>query len=165
MTQSLRQVPFLLLHPLQSLADIITIKEALVPPLGGGPKVVLTWAPHIKPLPQCVANSFAQWINKWDVADFVITHPEGYELSKNFTKGIHISHNQDEALEDADFVYVKNWSGYTDYGKILSKGEGWMLTNKKMALTNNGKVMHCLPVRRGVELSDELIDGKNSLII
>jgi N-succinyl-L-ornithine transcarbamylase len=127
-------------------------------------KIVLTWAPHVKPLPQCVANSFAQWINAWGEADFVITHPEDYELSKEFTKGATIKTDQDEALKNADFVYVKNWSTYTDYGKIYCNDPGWMLTNEKLKLTNNAKVMHCLPVRRNVELSDEILDGPNSLV-
>jgi N-succinyl-L-ornithine transcarbamylase len=157
------------LHPLQSLTDIITIQESLQnsPPVGGSggkPKVVLTWAPHVKPLPQCVANSFSQWVNAWGKADFVITHPEDYELSEEFTKGATITHNQNEALKDADFVYVKNWSTFTDYGKIYESDPRWMLTNKKLELTNNAKVMHCLPVRRNVELSDEILDGKNSIV-
>ena len=154
------------LHPLQSLADIITIKEQLAKKeiKGRKPKVVLTWAPHIKPLPQCVANSFAQWVNAWDGADLVITHPEGYELDEQFTKGASITTNQDEALEGADFVYVKNWSAYKDYGKVLCNGEGWMLTNKKLDTTNGAKVMHCLPLRRNVELSDEVLDGPHSLV-
>ncbi len=157
------------LHPLQSLTDIITIQETLLntPPaggVGGKPKIVLTWAPHVKPLPQCVANSFSQWTNAWGKADFVITHPEDYELSEEFTKGATITHNQDEALKNADFVYVKNWSTFTDYGKIYESDPSWMLTNKKLAQTNNAKVMHCLPVRRNVELSDEILDGKNSII-
>ena len=154
------------LHPLQSLADIITIKEQLTqkPLSGKKPKVVLTWAPHIKPLPQCVANSFAQWVNAWDGADLVITHPEGYELDEQFTKGACITTNQEEALADADFVYVKNWSAYNDYGKVLSDGEGWMLTNEKLSNTNDAKVMHCLPLRRNVELSDEILDGPSAII-
>ncbi len=155
------------LHPLQSLTDIITIKEVLqTSPLGAGgkPKIVLTWAPHVKPLPQCVANSFSQWINAWGQANFVITHPEDYELNEEFTKGASITHDQDEALKDADFVYVKNWSTYTDYGKIYSNDPEWMLTSEKLKLTNNAKVMHCLPVRRNVELSDEILDSKNSLV-
>ncbi len=155
------------LHPLQSLTDIITIQEHLnSSPLGAGgkPKIVLSWAPHVKPLPQCVANSFSQWINTWGNADFVITHPEDYELSEEFTKGATITHNQNEALKDADFVYVKNWSTYNDYGKIYESDPKWMLTNKKLELTNNAKVMHCLPVRRNVELSDEILDGPNSII-
>lgn len=155
------------LHPLQSLTDIITIKESLNnSPSGGGskPKVVLTWAPHVKPLPQCVANSFAQWINAWGQADFVITHPEDYELDEQFTKGATITLNQEEALKDADFVYVKNWSTYNDYGKIYTNDPKWMLKNKRWELTNNAKVMHCLPVRRNVELSDEILDGPNSIV-
>lgn len=153
------------LHPLQSLTDVITITENYKPQTTNHkPKIVLTWAPHIKPLPQCVANSFAQWINAWGNADFVVTHPEDYELSEEFTKGAVITHNQDEALKDADFVYVKNWSTYTDYGKIYESDPRWMLTNKKLAQTNNAKVMHCLPVRRNVELSDEILDGPNSLV-
>ena len=155
------------LHPLQSLTDIITIKEQMLlfPPLGGrGLKIVLTWAPHIKPLPQCVANSFAQWINAWGEVDFVITHPEDYELSETFTKGATITLDQDEALKDADFVYVKNWSTYTDYGRIYCNDPKWMLTPEKLIHTNNAKVMHCLPVRRNVELSDEILDGANSLV-
>jgi N-succinyl-L-ornithine transcarbamylase len=125
---------------------------------------VLTWAPHVKPLPQCVANSFAQWITAWGEADFVVTHPEGYELDEQFTKGATITHQQDEALKNADYVYVKNWSSYNDYGQILCRDNSWMLTAEKLKLTNNAKVMHCLPVRRNVELSDEILDGPNSII-
>jgi N-succinyl-L-ornithine transcarbamylase len=156
------------LHPLQSLTDVITIQEEIgnrQPATGNSkPKIVLTWAPHVKPLPQCVANSFAQWINAWGEAEFVITHPEGYELADEFTRGAVITHNQDEALKNADFVYVKNWSSYNNYGQILSTDQSWMLTNKKLQLTNDAKVMHCLPVRRNVELSDEILDGPNSII-
>jgi N-succinyl-L-ornithine transcarbamylase len=154
------------LHPLQSLTDIITITEELKKSKikNQKSKIVLSWAPHVKPLPQCVANSFAQWINAWGQADFVITHPEDYELSEEFTKGATITHNQDEALKDADFVYVKNWSTYNDYGKIYESDPKWMLTNKKLQLTNDAKVMHCLPVRRNVELSDEILDGPNSIV-
>jgi len=153
------------LHPLQSLTDIITITEELNKwEKPHKPKIVLTWAPHVKPLPQCVANSFSQWINAWDKSDFVITHPEDYELSDEFTKGATITHNQEEALKDADFVYVKNWSTYNDYGKIYESDPKWMLTNKKLQLTNNAKVMHCLPVRRNVELSDEVLDGPSSIV-
>lgn len=158
------------LHPLQSLTDIITMQEYMQLPAqaarfaGRKPRVVLTWAPHVKPLPQCVANSFAQWVNAWGEADFVITHPEDYELSETFTRGARIEYNQDEALKNADFVYVKNWSTFTDYGKIYTNDPEWMLTNEKLALTNAARVMHCLPVRRNVELSDEILDGQNSLV-
>ena len=158
------------LHPLQSLTDIITIEESLTPnpspqvEKGKKPKIVLTWAPHVKALPQCVANSFSQWMNAWGKADFVITHPEDYELDEKFTRGATITHNQDEALKNADFVYVKNWSTYNDYGKIYCNDPEWMLTNEKLKLTNNAKVMHCLPVRRNVELSDEVLDGPHSIV-
>ena len=150
------------LHPLQSLTDVITIKETFREPRR--PKIVLTWAPHVKPLPQCVANSFAQWINAWGEAEFVITHPNGYELAEQFTNGANIVHDQNEALKEADYIYVKNWSAYQDYGQVLSTDPSWMLTNDKLKLTNNAKVMHCLPVRRNVELSDEILDGPNSII-
>jgi N-succinyl-L-ornithine transcarbamylase len=153
------------LHPLQSLTDILTITECLKnTPEIKKPKIVLTWAPHVKPLPQCVANSFAQWINAWGKAEFVITHPEDYELDIRFTKGARILHNQDAALKDADFVYVKNWSTYNDYGKMYTNDPEWMLTNEQLHLTNNAKVMHCLPVRRNVELSDEVLDGPQSIV-
>ena len=150
------------LHPLQSLTDIITISETFKEKRK--PKIVLSWAPHVKALPQCVANSFSEWVNAWGGADFTITHPEDYQLDEAFTKGATITHNQDEALKDADFVYVKNWSTYHDYGRIYCNDPGWMLSNKKLALTNNAKVMHCLPVRRNVELSDEILDGPNSIV-
>jgi len=150
------------LHPLQSLTDIITITETIKE--NRKPKIVLTWAPHVKPLPQCVANSFSQWVKAWGKADFVITHPQDYELSEEFTRGATITHNQDEALENADFVYVKNWSMFNDYGKIYESDPGWILTNKKLAQTNNAKVMHCLPVRRNVELSDEVLDSPSSIV-
>ncbi len=154
------------LHPLQSLTDIVTITEVMQNPKSEirNPKIVLTWAPHVKALPQCVANSFAQWVNAWGEGDFIITHPEDYELSEKFTKGATITHNQDEALKDADIVYVKNWSTYNDYGKIYENDPRWMLTEKKIKLTNNAKVMHCLPVRRNVELSDEVLDSANSIV-
>jgi N-succinyl-L-ornithine transcarbamylase len=155
------------LHPLQSLTDIITIKEQM--DLSGAfktkkPKVVLSWAPHIKPIPQCVANSFSEWVNAWGEADFVITHPVGYELSTEYTNGATITNDQDAALNDADFVYVKNWSSFNDYGKVLCTDAAWMLTPEKLAVTNDAKVMHCLPVRRNVELSDAILDGANSLV-
>ena len=150
------------LHPLQSLTDLITITENLKEKRR--PKIVLTWAPHVKALPQCVANSFAQWINAWGHADFVITHPEDYELDPAFTKGAAITHDQDYALKDADFVYVKNWSTYNDYGRIYCNDPEWMLTTEKLNATNHAKVMHCLPVRRNVELSDEVLDGFSSIV-
>jgi len=150
------------LRPLQSFTDIITITEVFKEQRK--PKIVLTWAPHIKPIPQCVANSFAQWVNAWDQADFVIANPQGYNLDKKYTAGATIEHDQEKALEGADFVYVKNWSSYEDYGKVLADNKHWMLTNKHLAPSNNAKVMHCLPVRRNVELSDEVLNGTNSLV-
>ena len=153
------------LNTLQSLTDILTITECLQNSPGiTKPKIVLTWAPHVKPLPQCVANSFAQWINAWGKADFVITHPEDYDLDPRFTNGARILHNQDAALKDADFVYVKNWSTYKDYGKMYTNDPEWMLSNEQLLLTNQAKVMHCLPVRRNVELSDEVLDGLHSIV-
>jgi N-succinyl-L-ornithine transcarbamylase len=150
------------LHPLQSLADVITIKESWKEKRK--PKVVLTWAPHVKPLPQCVANSFSQWMNAWGESEFVITHPAGYALNEDYSCNAHVTNNQDEALKDADFIYVKNWSSYEDYGQILSNDPSWMLTLDKLKNTNNAKVMHCLPVRRNVELSDEVLDSAHSII-
>ncbi|MEO7835867.1 MAG: acetylornithine carbamoyltransferase, partial [Ginsengibacter sp.] len=152
------------LHPLQSLTDIITISERLPVKDKIKPKVVLTWAPHVKPLPQCVANSFAEWVNTWGHANFVIAHPPGYDLDSRFTKGAELTNDQTYALKDADFVYVKNWSSYQDYGKIVPVENDWLLNNKKLEITNNAKVMHCLPVRRNVELSDEILDSENSII-
>lgn len=149
------------LHPLQSLADVITIREEWKEKRR--PKVVLTWAPHIKPLPQAVSNSFSEWMCKADV-DFTITHPKEYELDTKFTTGANIIHDQQEALQHADFIYVKNWSAYKEYGKILCTDSSWMLTNEKLKITNSAKVMHCLPVRRNVELSDEVLDGPNALV-
>jgi len=148
-------------HPLQSLADLITIEELKTRKC---PKVVLTWAPHIKPLPQAVPNSFAEWMCKADV-NFVITHPAGYELSTDFTQGATITHNQDEAIADADFIYVKNWSAYEPYGQIFGENLDWMLTNDRLKITNNAKVMHCLPVRRDLELSSEILDGPSSIVV
>ncbi|AMQ01155.1 N-acetylornithine carbamoyltransferase [Pedobacter cryoconitis] len=153
-------------HPLQSLADLVTIKETWEGTTK--PKVVLAWAPHIKALPQAVPNSFAEWMCKAqqeDMLDFTIVQPEGYELSEDFTPGAHITHNLQEALEDADYIYVKNWSSYKEYGKILPYPEGWMLNNELLKGTNDAKVMHCLPVRRDLELSSEVLDGPNSLVI
>jgi N-succinyl-L-ornithine transcarbamylase len=150
-------------HPLQSLADLITITELKKV---ARPKVVLTWAPHIKPLPQAVPNSFAEWMCRADV-DFVIAHPKGYELSEDFTSGATITHDQQEALTGADFVYVKNWSAYEPYGEMPGLGnyDNWMLTNESLEISNNAQVMHCLPVRRNLELSDEILDGPHSIVI
>ena len=150
-------------HPLQAFADLITIEEHK---RSERPKVVLTWAPHPKSLPQAVPNSFAQWMNAADY-DFVITHPEGYELAPQFAGNARIEYNQDKALEGADFVYAKNWSAYADphYGQILSKDMSWTIDDRKMALTNNGFFMHCLPVRRNMIVTDSVIESPNSLVI
>lgn len=153
-------------HPLQSLADCITITENWhfdKLSVNRKPKVVLTWAPHIKPIAHAVGNSFAEWMQEMDV-DFVIANPEGYDLDKNFTKDVKVIHDQEEALKDADFIYVKNWSSFDDYAKMPEVKDNWMLTNEKLENTNQAKVMHCLPVRRNVELSDEVMDGENSII-
>ncbi|MEY3819953.1 MAG: hypothetical protein RL337_134 [Bacteroidota bacterium] len=153
------------LHPLQSLTDLMTIQESMAETqLNKKPKVVLTWAPHVKALPQCVANSFAQWVTAANFADVVIAHPAGYELSDTYTKGATITNDQAAALEGADFVYVKNWSSYTDYGKVFCTDPAWMLTANSLKHSNNAKVMHCLPVRRNVELSDEILDSPQSLV-
>jgi N-succinyl-L-ornithine transcarbamylase len=149
------------LHPLQSFADIITIDELKTM---HKPKIVLTWAPHPKALPQAVANSFIEWVRKTDV-DLVITNPKGFDLSSQYTDGIEIIHDQDEALRNADFVYAKNWSSFDDYGKIGREFTDWTITKEKMNLTNNGKFMHCLPVRRNMVVSDEVIDSENSLVL
>ena len=149
------------LHPLQSLADAITIKENWKG--NSKPKVVMTWAPHIKALPQAVPNSFAEWMTKQDV-DFTITHPQGYELCEDFTKGANIEYDQNKALQNADYVYVKNWSSYQDYGAMPDVKGNWMMDLNKYHLTNQAGIMHCLPVRRDVELSSKLIDHPNSLI-
>jgi len=153
------------LHPLQSLTDLITIQESIAATqLIKKPKVVLTWAPHVKALPQCVANSFAQWMTAANFAEVVITHPAGYELAESYTKGATITHDQAAAIEGADFVYVKNWSSYNDYGKVFCTDPAWMLTTNSLKHSNNAKVMHCLPVRRNVELSDEILDSPHSLV-
>jgi N-succinyl-L-ornithine transcarbamylase len=152
-------------HPLQSLTDLITIQEYKKRPR---PKVVLSWAPHVKPLPQAVPNSFSEWMcraQKEGLLDFVITHPEGYELAPDFTNGATVTHNQYNALTDADFVYVKNWSCYREYGKILTDDPSWMLTPETLKITSEAKVMHCLPVRRGLELSSAILDGQDSLVV
>ena len=151
-------------HPLQSLTDIITINDYLPVKNKVKPKIVLTWAPHVKPLPQCVANSFCEWINAWNMSDFTIVHPAGYELAENFTGHAHITNDQAQALKDADFVYVKNWSSYKEYGKVEENANDWMLTKEKLSITNDAKVMHCLPVRRNIELSDEVLDSVNSIV-
>ncbi|GAB3226381.1 acetylornithine carbamoyltransferase [Algoriphagus aestuariicola] len=148
-------------HPLQSLADQITIQEHLE--AKKKPKVVLAWGPHIKAIPHAVANSFAEWTLGMG-HELTITHPAGYELDEQFTKGATIEYNQAEALRDADFVYVKNWSGFNDYGKIISTDPSWMLTEKHFKHAKSAKVMHCLPVRRNLELSDEILDGARSLV-
>jgi len=145
-------------HPLQALADAITIEEFKT---NSRPKVVLTWAPHPRVLPHAVANSFIGMMQKLDV-DFIITHPEGYELNPNITKDTPILYNQEDALRNADFVYTKNWSSYNDYGKILSQDNNWMMTQSKLG---NAKFMHCLPVRRNVVVEDAVLDGDNSIVI
>ncbi len=150
-------------HPLQSLADIFTIEKYKRSPR---PKVVLTWAPHPRALPQAVANSFAEWATKCDY-DVVITHPKGYELDEKFTQGATIVYDQDEAFKDADFIYAKNWSPYADenYGKVISTDMSWCVDERKMALTNNAYFMHCLPVRRNMIVSDAVIDAPTSIVI
>ena len=150
-------------HPLQAFADLITIEEFKKVER---PKVVLTWAPHPKALPQAVPNSLAQWMNA-PAYDFVITHPKGYELDPKFAGNARIEYDQDKALEGADFVYAKNWSAYTDpnYGQILSKDMSWTVTTDKMALTNNAFFMHCLPVRRNMIVSDDVIESAQSIVI
>jgi len=160
------KVPFIsmesaILHPLQSLADMMTIAEHKK---AEAPKIVLTWAPHVKALPQVVANSFAEWTLASGY-DLTITHPKGYELCEDFTRGASIEFDQQKALMNADFVYVKNWSAYQEYGKILPVDTSWLLDDQKMSVTNHASIMHCLPVRRNVELSDELLDGANSLVM
>lgn len=153
-------------HPLQAFADLITIEEYK---RKARPKVVLSWAPHCRALPQAVPNSFAQWMNAADV-DFVVTHPEGYELDPKFVGNARVEYDQMKALEGADFVYAKNWScpGVTnpgDYGKILSRDMGWTIDSEHMAVTDGGKFMHCLPVRRGLIVTDDVIEGPDSIVI
>ncbi|NAS31374.1 N-acetylornithine carbamoyltransferase [Flavobacteriaceae bacterium R38] len=148
-------------HPLQALTDAITISEHKTT---DKPKVVLSWAPHPKALPQAVANSFVEMMIKSE-ADFVITHPEGYELDTAITQGATIEYNQEKAFENADFIYAKNWSSYVDYGKVLSQDEKWTISEAKMQLTNNAKFMHCLPIRRNVVVNDEVLDHENSIVI
>ena len=148
-------------HPLQSLADAITMAEHKTKHI---PKVVLTWAPHPKALPQAVPNSFVEMMQKQDM-DFVITHPVGYELNPEITKDSRIEYDQNKAFENADFIYAKNWSNYKEYGKITNSDPNWTVSADKMKLTNNAKFMHCLPVRRNVIVTDEVIDSDNSIVI
>ena len=148
-------------HPLQALTDAITISELKKVKR---PKVVLTWAPHPRALPQSVPNSFVDVMQRADV-DLVITNPEGYDLNPKITKNTPVIHNQEEALKDADFVYVKNWSSYEDYGRILSEDRSWTFSKEKLGVTNNAKVMHCLPVRRNVVIDDAVLDSENSVVI
>lgn len=150
-------------HPLQSLADVITIEEYKKTKR---PRIVMSWAPHPKSLPQAVPNSFAEWTVAAGY-DLVITHPEGYELSEAFTKGATIEYDQKKAFEGADFVYAKNWSPYAEanYGKVINTDRSWTVDAAKMALTNDAYFMHCLPVRRNMIVTDEVIDGKNSIVI
>ena len=150
-------------HPLQSFADLITIEEFKTKPR---PKVVMTWAPHPRALPQAVPNSFAEWMNATDY-DFVITHPRGYELDPMFVGNAKVEYDQRKALEGADFVYAKNWSAYVDpnYGKVLSTDRSWTVDAEKMALTDNAFFMHCLPVRRNMIVTDEVIESDRSIVI
>ncbi len=150
-------------HPLQSFADLITIEEYKKVER---PKVVLTWAPHPKALPQAVPNSFAEWMITADY-EFVITHPEGYELDSSFTEGASIEYNQSKAFEGADFVYAKNWAvaAPDHYGEVLCKDRNWTVSERQMTLTNNAYFMHCLPVRRNMIVTDEVIESKQSLVI
>ena len=148
-------------HPLQTFADILTIEEHKKK---DRPKVVMTWAPHPKALPQAVPNSFAEGMSISDY-EFVIANPEGYDLAPEFTRGIKVTHNQDEALEGADFVYAKNWASYEQYGQVLSRDRSWTVTKEKMALTNNAFFLHCLPVRRNMIVSDDVIESPQSLVI
>jgi N-succinyl-L-ornithine transcarbamylase len=148
-------------HPLQSFADVITIEEYKKKER---PKVVLSWAPHPRALPQAVPNSFVEWVVAAGY-EVVVTQPHGYELNEKFTKGAKIEYDQKKAFEGADFIYAKNWSSYSDYGKILSTDRAWTVDGAKMALTNEGKFMHCLPVRRNMIVTDEVIDSANSIVI
>ena len=148
-------------HPCQSLADLITIEELKTKEK---PKVVLTWAPHFKPLPQAVANSFAEWVLMTDY-EFVIANPEGYDLSPEIRKNAKVVHSQEEAFEGADFIYAKNWSSYEQYGQVLTQDPSWKITPEKMALTNKAKFMHCLPVRRGLKVADEVLDADYAAVI
>jgi N-succinyl-L-ornithine transcarbamylase len=148
-------------HPLQSFADLLTIEEYKTKER---PKVVLTWAPHPRALPQAVPNSFVEWMREADY-ELVVTHPHGYELAPEFMGDVKVEYDQKKAFEGADFIYAKNWASYINYGQILSKDFSWTVDDEKMALTNNAKFMHCLPVRRNVIVTDSVIDGKNSIVI
>ncbi len=148
-------------HPLQTYADLITIEEHKTK---ARPKVVMTWAPHPKALPQAVPNSFVEGMKLADY-DFVIANPEGYDLAPEFTQGIPVVHDQDEALKGADFVYAKNWASYDNYGQVLSQDRSWTVTTEKMVLTDNAKFLHCLPVRRNMIVTDEVIESPQSLVI
>lgn len=149
-------------HPCQSLADLVTIEELRTK---ARPKVVLTWVPHFKPLPQAVANSFAEWVNHMDY-EFVIAHPPGYELDPAFVGKAYVTHDQAEAFQGADFIYAKNWSSYSpQYGQVLLEDPAWRITAEKMAWTDQGRFMHCLPVRRGLKVDDAVLDSPNSVVI
>lgn len=148
-------------HPCQSLADLITIEELKKKER---PKVVLTWVPHFKPLPQAVANSFAEWVLKTDY-EFVIANPEGYDLAPEIRKDALVMHDQAEAFKGADFIYAKNWSSYEHYGQVLTQDRSWAITEERMALTDDAFFMHCLPVRRGLKVADAVIDGPHSAVI
>jgi N-succinyl-L-ornithine transcarbamylase len=148
-------------HPLQSYADLVTIEEFKTKER---PKVVLTWAPHPRALPQAVANSFVEWMRETDY-ELVVTHPEGYELAPEFMGNVKVEYDQKKAFDGADFIYAKNWASYTSYGQILSKDFSWTVNQEKMALTNNAKFMHCLPVRRNVVVSDGVLDGPSSIVV
>ena len=148
-------------HPCQSLADLITIEELKTKEK---PKVVLSWVPHFKPLPQAVANSFTEWVLKTEY-DLVIANPEGYDLAPEIRKDARVVHNQEEAFAGADFIYAKNWSSYEQYGQVLTQDPSWAITAERMALTDGGYFMHCLPVRRGLKVSDAVIDDPHSAVI
>ncbi len=148
-------------HPLQAFADLFTIMEKKKV---DRPKVVLTWAPHPRALPQAVPNSFVEWMKEANV-DLVVTHPKGYDLAPEFMKGVHYEPDQKKAFEGADFIYAKNWSSYTEYGKILSQDRSWTVDEAKMALTNEAQFMHCLPVRRNMIVTDGVIDSPQSIVI
>jgi len=148
-------------HPLQAFADLFTIEEFKKKEM---PKVVLTWAPHPRALPQAVPNSFVEWMKEGNV-EFVVTHPKGYELAPEFMEGVTVEYDQKKAFEGADFIYAKNWDSYTEYGKILSQDKSWTVDEEKMALTNSAKFMHCLPVRRNMIVTDAVIDSPDSIVI